>query len=87
MTPEEKLKAISKLHSKYGLYGECEHDEFEDTPEHHEGRTPVFIEECGNTCAEPQWVCSECHLEGDEPGEYTDSYTWPCDTMKIVVSE
>jgi len=85
MTPEEKLKAIKKIHLKYGLYPECGHDEYKDEPEHHEGRTAIHIEDVGYTCAEPQWVCRECHLEGDEPGEYTDNYFWPCDTMKIVL--
>ena len=84
MTNEDKLDLIARLHSKFRLYTECGHDEMEDQAEHHEGRVPVHVEDIGNTCAEPRIVCHECHLEGEDPTEFTDDYEWPCDTMKIV---
>jgi len=84
----ERLKggiaSVKKLHTRYGLYQECEHDCYEDEPEHHAGKSPVHIEDIGYTCAEPQWVCYYCDTDGGEPNEVSEYGKYPCETLAAL---
>lgn len=86
---------VRKLHSKFGLYNECDcyrlwkgkaAEEIPDNsePEHHDGKEPIHIEDIGYTCAEPQWICRECSTDDGEVHEYSDEGEWPCRTLKAL---
>ena len=76
---------VRKLHSKFFIYQQCDHDENEDARERHDGRTVIYIEDLGYTCAEPsQTVCFECDTDDGEVREDTEYGVWPCATLMAL---
>lgn len=71
-----------------GFARECAHDDSKmddlEEPEHHDGRSVVYVEDVGYTCADPQTVCYECDSDDGEANENTIDGEYPCATLKAL---
>jgi len=78
---------VKKLHGPYKIYEECacgDSNEI-DSSIGHGGRTPIYVEDIGYTCADPiQTVCYECDTDDGEPNENTEYGEYPCATLKAL---
>lgn len=80
-TMDDRIEDLRNAHSKYGIYMECDCNE----GDHEDGKAVVYIEDVGDTCADPhQFVCRQCHTDDGECHENSEYGEWPCDTTKAL---